>query len=169
MFKKLATIAALGLVSSAAFAAESPFYAGLDAGKTHLVGHGYRDTSYGVFAGYQIQENIALEVNYRNLFRFNHDIVNHPVDMDVKGYHTGVSVLGSLPLSNGFSLYGRLGYNRLESRASHPTGNLTDSENRAIYGIGVSYAITPSISARIEAQKPISDLNNVSAGVSFKF
>ncbi|GGE85122.1 RNA methyltransferase [Massilia psychrophila] len=45
----------------------------------------------------------------------------------------------------------------------------TDSTSGVLYGVGVGYAFTPTISARLEAQKPSSDTSNVAASLSLKF
>jgi len=174
MFKKFAAIAALAFVSSASFAAESPlassFYTGLEIGRTSVFGHGgERDNSKGAFAGYQFHQNIAVEASYRSLFDYMHDVPGSTQAMHVRSYSYGASVLGILPFSNGFSLFGRVGYNRIESKASHPLRNLQASDKRGYFGLGVSYAITPSISVRVERQEPTQNSRNVSAGVFYKF
>ena len=80
-----------------------------------------------------------------------------------------MSFIGTLPLSSGFNVFGRLGYNRIEAKASVSGFSGTDSDNGALYGVGVGYAFNDKISARVEAQKPSSDSSNVSIGVSYKF
>ncbi len=74
-----------------------------------------------------------------------------------------------MPLSNGFSVYGRLGANRMMFKGQF--GNVTETEHahRGVYGVGVGYAFTPVISGRLELQKPMSDLTTLTAGVAFKF
>jgi OOP family OmpA-OmpF porin len=47
--------------------------------------------------------------------------------------------------------------------------NAKDNTTKALYGVGLSYAFTPAVSARVEVQRPSSDSTNVSAGVSFQF
>jgi OOP family OmpA-OmpF porin len=74
-----------------------------------------------------------------------------------------------MPLSSGFNVYGRLGYNRLTAEAK--VGNVTfkDHESKVLYGIGLGYNFTPSIMGRVEYQRPTSDFANLSVGVAFKF
>ena len=154
MFKKIVIASALALIASASFAQTAPgVYAGVDVGSTKISDDGFSetDTSIGGFVGYTVNENFAIEGGYRNLF-------------DKYGFElnqTAISGLVIAPLSNGFSVYGRLGYN-------HLSGN-GESENKALYGAGVSYAVTPTASVRFEVQKPHSDVTNMSVGVAFKF
>lgn len=164
MFTKIAIAATLAILSSAAVAADQPyFYAGADVGGTKISGYSDRETSYGVFGGYQFNQNFAVEANYRVLADFSE------FGADVEGEQLGLSVIGTIPLQNGFSVFGRLGYNRLSTEINGGGMRFKDDENKALYGVGVGYAFTPTISGRVEVQKPHSDLTNISAGVSFRF
>jgi OOP family OmpA-OmpF porin len=154
MFKKIAIAATLAMLASSSFAA-GPFYAGADVGSTKVDGFSDRETSYGAFVGYNFHQNFAVEGAYRRLADFGDETVDQ----------AAVSVVGTLPLSNGFNVFGRLGYNRIE--AKYDGGK--DSESKAVYGVGVGYAFTPTVSGRIEVQQPHSDVTNISAGVVFRF
>ena len=46
---------------------------------------------------------------------------------------------------------------------------LKDHLNRALFGIGLNYAITKEVSARVEWQKPASDASIISLGVAYHF
>jgi OOP family OmpA-OmpF porin len=155
MFKKIVIASALALIASASFAQTAPgVYAGVDVGSTKISddGDSVRDTSIGGFVGYNFNENFAVEGGYRSLF-----------DKDgIEVSQTAISGLAIAPLSNGFSVYGRLGYNHLNAKNG-------ESQNKALYGAGVSYAVTPTASVRFEVQKPHSDVTNMSVGVAFKF
>ncbi|UOD32975.1 outer membrane beta-barrel protein [Massilia violaceinigra] len=164
MFKKIAFAAALTVMASSSFAAEAnKFYVGGDFGTTKVDDYSDRETGYGAFVGYNITPTIAVEAGYRRLASF--DEYNTDVTFD----QAAISVIGSVPLSSGFGLFGRLGYNRLEAKASAGGFSATESTNKALYGFGATYAFTPAISGRIEVQRPSSDLTNFSAGVSFQF
>lgn len=173
MFKKIAAAAALLAVSSAALAGQpNTFYAGADVGKTKVEDFSKRDTSVGGFVGYNFHQNFAVEAGYRRLA--DHDIyVGTPgtgfADGKAKLDQAQLSLVGSLPLDQNFSVYGRLGVNRLEAKVSSAGYSVKDSTTKALYGVGLSYAFTPAVSARLEVQKPASDATNLSAGVAFQF
>ena len=164
MFKKIAAAAALVIASSSAFAAQpNTFYAGADLGKTKIDDASGRETSYGVFAGYNFAPNLAVEANLRRLG-----------DVDFYGYNVkaeqaGLSLIGTLPLQNNFSVFGRLGVNRLEAKTRSGGVTFSDSTTKALFGVGVGYAFTPAVSARLELQKPASDTTNLSVGVAYQF
>jgi len=43
------------------------------------------------------------------------------------------------------------------------------TEDKVVYGVGLSYAFTPAISGRLEVQKPHSDITKIAAGVAYNF
>ena len=169
MFKKFAAAAALLAASSAAFAAEAPsFYAGVDVSSTKI--HGYdRDGGYGAFLGYKFNERFAVEGGYHRLA--DTEYRSGPLRADVTLDQLDLSVIGSLPLSAGFDVYGRLGYNRLTAEADANVAGFSTKEHddNVLYGVGLGYAFTPVIHARLEVQKPSSDATKILAGVAFKF
>ena len=168
MIKHIAIAAALILASSAGFAAQpGSFYAGGDVGRTKVTDVDGHDTSFGAFAGYNFHPNFAVELGHRRLYE--RDYRFGTASADFRANRTSLSLIGSLPVGEGFSVYGRLGLNRLESKISSNGFNAKDSTTKALYGVGMRYAFTPAVSARLEVQKPASDATNLSAGVSFQF
>jgi OOP family OmpA-OmpF porin len=168
MFKKIAIAAALAIVTSSSFAADKPFfYAGADVGSSKFDDLSDRQNSFGGFVGYSFNQNIAIEAGYRRLADFDLNYGNTKVGVTLD--QAAVSVVGTLPLSNGFNVFSRLGYNRLNATGSVSGFKAADSTSGVLLGIGAGYTFTPTVSARLELQKPSSDSTNVSAGVSFKF
>lgn len=172
MFKHIAAATALLIASSTTFAAQpNTFYAGADLGRTKVDGYLKRDTSAGAFLGYQLSDNFAVEGGYRRLA--DQDINLATGGGIAKGNarinQAHLSLIGSLPVSDTLSVYGRLGVNRLEAKISSAPYTAKDFSTKALYGAGVSYAISELISARVEVQKPASDATTVNAGLSFQF
>jgi len=174
MLKHIIAAAALASLASAAFAAgqstiayqptegKTGFYAGVDIGGTQPEYDNDFELSYGLLAGYKFNKNFAVEAGVRKLID---DPKNH-YNPDFKQY--SVSALGILPLQNGFSVYGRLGMNRL----SQDTGwdhEYRWRDDKLLYGIGVSYDLGKNFTGRVEVQKPSSKLTNVSAGLVYAF
>jgi len=169
MFKKITAAAALIIASSAAFAAQpGTVYVGADVGKTKIDDISGRATSAGAFVGYNFHQNVAIEAGYRRLgdYEFSGAGVRGDVDLD----QASLSLVGSLPLSGGFSVLGRLGYNRVEADAKvRGFGGAKEHDSNALVGIGVGYAFSPALSARLELQRPGSDASNLSVGVAYQF
>lgn len=163
MFKKIAVAATLAVLASSSFASERGLYAGADFGTTDWDGLAGRSSSFGSFIGYQVTRHVGVEANVRRLINTRESFT------DVRVVQTGVSVLGTLPLSNGMSLFARLGYNHLEGAGTRNGVVTGETLKKTMYGFGAAYAFTPVISGRVELQRPTSDSNNVSAAVVFKF
>lgn len=159
MIKQIATAIVMAATSFAATAAEAtPYYVGVDAGVTR-VDHLSNETSFGVFGGYKFTPNVAVEAGYRKLGKFG----VYGVNADLK--QAAISVLASAPVADKLSVYGRLGYNRLEASAR----GHKEHDSKAVYGIGASYDVAPNVAARVEWQRPSSDSQNLSVGVSYAF
>jgi OOP family OmpA-OmpF porin len=160
MFKKIVIASALALMASASFAQTAPsMYAGVDVGSLDIDGIDDKETTAGVFAGYNFNENFALEGGYRQA-KFD----------QFKLQQLSLSVIGTMPLSNNFSVYGRLGYNDIDTKVRVNGGTFSgDVDSGVVYGVGMGYAFTPTISGRVEYQRPTSDASILTAGVSFKF
>jgi len=182
MFKQLAIAAALVAASSPALAQQAPkFYAGADVGTITADDTDGHKNGFGAFAGYKFNEYFAVEAGYHRLSRStlsNYDSgFGYTASGSANVNQADLSVIGTLPLGSGFSVYGRLGLNRLEAKGhvtvtgggTTDTESISESDNKALYGAGLSYAFTPAISARVEVQKPVSDLTRYAAGVAFGF
>lgn len=164
MFKKIAAAAALALMATSAFAAApTAFYGGVDLGSTKIDDFGDSKASFGGFLGYGFNQNFAVELGYRQLGKW--DVLG----VDVKAKQTHLSLVGSYPLNAQLDVYGRLGYNQLRGEASYAGATYGDDTSGGVYGVGLNYSFTPTISGRIEAQKPSSDSTNVNVGLVFKF
>ena len=159
MIKQITAATLLAVASFAASAAEPSFYVGGDVGSSKPEDLDGRKASYGIFAGYQFDENFAIEAGYRNLGKW--DILG----VDLKTNQLALSVIGSVPVADQVAVYGRVGYNRVEAKALGEK----EHENKALFGVGVSYQFTKEISGRVEWQRPISGSNNISAGVAYHF
>jgi len=166
MLKKIIAAAALATIAASSQAATpGSVYAGLDVGTTESNDYPSRTTSYGGFVGYNVNENIAIEGAYRRLGSLKYSDVDNKMDQ------AALSVVGSLPVGNGFAVFGRLGYNRLDHSVDVSLGGPDSKEHvsKVLSGVGVSYNFDSKISARLEAQRLARNVTNVSAGVAYSF
>ena len=79
-------------------------YAGADFGTTDIEGLAGRSTSFGSFIGYQFTPHLAVEANIRRLADTTERFI------DVRVVQMGLSLVGTLPLSNGLNVFGRVGH-----------------------------------------------------------
>ncbi|WP_426101624.1 outer membrane beta-barrel protein [Massilia sp. TSP1-1-2] len=164
MFKKIVIASALALMASASFAQTAPsVYAGGQINSTKVDGYD-RETGAGLFLGYQFNETYGLEVGYARLADFD-----AAPGVNVKLNQMSLSGIATLPLSNGFNVFGRLGYNRIDAKASGSSRSATEDTSGALYGIGLGYNFSPTIAGRVEFQKASSDSTSAVAAIVFKF
>ena len=183
------TVGTLGLVgcaviaSPSAVADDSGWYIGGNIGQSrakiddaritaNLLGGGFtttaiaddnRDNGYKLFGGYQYNKNFAVEAGYFDLGKFGYMATVVPAGtltgtIKLKGLN--LDAVGTLPLTEKFSAFGRLGLNYAQARDSF-TGigvtvlNPNPSKNDTNYkfGAGLQYAFTESLGMRVEAER----------------
>ena len=161
--KKIAAVALLSaVVATPAVAADSGFYAGVTVGQSrisapaNIVLSKSTDTAAGVLLGTQIDKNWGVELFYTNVGKFSGTNLAGTAIGSGKGDAWGVDVVGTLPLSDVFSLYGKLGIASVKTRASGymigtgaPTTLSGASRTTASYGLGLKYNVTPMFALRL--------------------
>ncbi|QPF75549.1 porin family protein [Roseateles sp. DAIF2] len=161
--KKIIALAIVAALSTAAQA--EGFYVGTDVGQTRFKAEDTTFKSNGVnlYGGYLLNDNVSFEAGWRSLGS------DTQFGDKLKGSALQASVLLSAPLSNSFSLFGRLGVSRVESKVTGPGLNEKDSETKGLVGFGARYAINKQIGLRAEFQKPHPDVKLISVGVDYRF
>ncbi|MFA6314346.1 MAG: outer membrane beta-barrel protein, partial [Sterolibacterium sp.] len=200
---------ALALIASPyAVADDAGWYGGISAGESRakiddakitadLLGGGFtttsiidddRDTGYRLYGGYQFNKNLALEGGYFGLGRFGFAADTLPAGTlsgDIKLRGLNLDLVGTLPISEKFSLLGRVGMNYADARDSFSgtglarVGNPSPSKRNSNYkyGLGLQYAFTESLAMRAEAERyrvndAVSnkgDVDLVSLGLIYRF
>ncbi|MDN3545096.1 outer membrane beta-barrel protein [Kinneretia asaccharophila] len=165
--KKIIALAAIAALSTVAQA--DGFYIGGDVGKSRISDEGlkFKGTSYALFGGYNFSDNVAVELGYRNLGKDTITIRNVPFTL--KGNALQVSAVLSAPLGSDFSVFGRLGVNRLEGKLTFPGGAEKETLTRALIGFGARYAISKEFGLRAEFQKAASDTQVFTFGADYRF
>lgn len=167
MNKKMMALGIAALLSAPAFAGD--FYAGADLGRTRINVDGTNFTATGgsIYGGYQLNSNIAFEAGYRGFGNSTETFSG--VRVKVEGSALQASALYSVPLSNEFSLFGRLGLNRVEAKASSGGVSIKDHDTKGLFGLGARYAVSKEVGLRAEFQKPDSDVKIFTIGADFRF
>jgi OOP family OmpA-OmpF porin len=121
---------------------------------------------YKLQFGYQFVPNLAVEMGYVNLGKF--DITNNVTAPYVGSYRRDLSAkgwtfmfVGVLPVASRFSLLGKIGtINSTTSSERTATGAITvggdpsssKSEFNTAYGLGAQFDISKSLAVRVEAE-----------------
>nr|AAS91725.1 OmpA [Bibersteinia trehalosi] len=112
--------------------------------------------TYGVFGGYQIIDNLAVELGYDYFGRVRGNVGDRRAFKDTKhGAH--ISLKPSYEVVSGLDLYGKVGAAlvRNDYKDYYANGTKDKSHNlktSLILGAGVEYAITPALAVRLEYQ-----------------
>lgn len=147
-----------------------------------------RDTGYKAYLGVPLSPNWALEAGYFDLGRFGFTASTTPAgslsgSARVKGLN--LDVVGFLPVTDRWSLLGRLGAAYAQTKDSFSgTGAVSvidpspsKYETNYKYGLGMQYAFSPGLSMRLEAERyrindavgSRSDVDMISLGLVFHF
>ena len=165
---------------------------------SNLIGAGFngvsitdddRSNGYKIFGGYQFNKNIALEGGYFNLGSFGYTASTAlPVGTlngRIKLRGLNLDVVGTLPITERFSAFGRIGANYAQARDSFSgTGaihvlnpNPSKRDTNLKLGLGLQYNATESLVVRAEVERYRIDdaINNkgdvdvVTVGLLYRF
>src|SRR5262245_42995693 len=181
----LAAAAALfSLPAVAQKAPETGFYAGGALGRSSF-GSGCRlggscddsDNAFKIFGGYQFNKYVAGEFGLVDLGKSKSEAGGLTDEFKARAWE--LTAVGSLPIIERFSVFGRFGLYFADSKENtNFTGNSTHSNNDLTYGVGVRYDFTRNLAVRGELQRysdvgggPVltTDIDVVSIGVLWMF
>jgi OOP family OmpA-OmpF porin len=122
------------------------------------------DTAYKIFAGYQFNRNIGLEVGYFDLGKFGFTSTTMPAGtlngvLRLRGVN--LDLIGTIPLGDRFSLFGKVGAQYARTTDSFVgTGavialnpNPSARETNYKFGGGLQYAFDRSFILRVEGER----------------
>jgi OOP family OmpA-OmpF porin len=166
--KKIAIAALLSVVVAPAVAADEPhMYAGVRVGqaKTSIDNTTLttsNPTAFGVFLGHTFSPNFGIEGEYLALGE-----IKGAGGGSAKSNGFSVSGVGSYPINDQFSVFGKLGYAMITSKLSGGGGpDVNAKSNGVTYGLGGQYNVSPGVGIRLGWDKY--KLNHTDATVNFK-
>jgi len=174
----LCVLAAMMLAAGTAMAADSGFYAALDAGRSKAkdactgIPAGFSCSNTGtvirIGGGYQLNDNFGAEISYGDYGDSNANgvVLGIPISATINGSGFQASVVGSLPIGESFALTGKLGVANTKVKASATGGgfgvNASATNTTGVFGIGVRYQLSNSVALRAQYE----DLGNVGDAVT---
>ena len=123
-----------------------------------------KDTAWKIFGGYQVNRNFAAEFGYTNLGEISVSGFGFNASAEATAWElVGV---GSFPVANRLSLFGKIGFYRAEAEYEDNTGVTADESNTGLtFGFGARYDITRNLGLRLEWQR-YSDVGGDDTGES---
>jgi OOP family OmpA-OmpF porin len=135
------------------------------------------DTAWRFLGGYQIDRNFAVELGYHDFGKVK--ATGFGVNGEVTANVWELVGVGTLPLRNRFSVYGKLGGYRGDTQLRSNAGfSGSDTNTDITFGVGGRYDLSPQIAFRAEYQAyqsvggstvGNSDFDVISVGALFKF
>ena len=141
-----------------------------------------KDTGFKVFGGYMFNRHFGVEGAYVNLgeVSYSGDFFGLPVTggkVEVSGFN--VAALGSYPITEQFSVFGKIGLFIWEVEASDTTGGVPFSAKEdgtdISFGVGLGYNFTRNLGVRLEWERfkveavSKADADLISLGVVWRF
>jgi OOP family OmpA-OmpF porin len=153
--KKNLLIALIAAASIAPVAAHAQAYLGATGGVAHqkatVEGAGElkdHDVSFKFFGGYQINKYFGVEAGYVLLNKLRADEATR---FTIEPQTAYLAATGSYPLSDKFALTGKVGVASTSTRFSADgVASEKTRQTSPVLGLGVSYAITPTVLAVVE-------------------
>src|SRR6267378_3137497 len=159
-----AAVMAAPAVSMAQARADTGWYLGGSVGQSKAkvadcAGFSSCDTkaaAFGILGGYQISRNFAAELGYHDFGRVT---LSGPGSANIKANAAELVGLAAYPVASQFSLYGKLGAYRAESKISPSlaaalgSGSLKDRTTDLTFGFGARYDVTRETGVRAEWQR----------------
>ena len=138
-----------------------------------------KDTAWRVFGGYQANRNFSVEVGYTDLG----EVSGSFGASTVKAAATALELvgIGSFPVTNELSLYGKIGIYRGETDVTGTglfSGSVSDSNTDLTFGVGIRYDFSRNLGLRAEWQRYSdfggsdigeADVDALSVGLVWKF
>lgn len=142
--------ALFGVAAFGAQAADPGFYAGAGVGQAYVDESGYddEDTAFSAFGGYQFNRYFGLEAGYVDLGTLESDGIGRALEAN----SIYLAAVGSVPLSENLSAYGKAGLQRWDLDRAVPglVGSNNDSGSDPTYGVGLQYRFNDTVALRGE-------------------
>jgi OOP family OmpA-OmpF porin len=160
-----AVVLALPAVSMAQARGDTGWYVGASVGQSkarHVDCAGFdscdsKAAAFGILGGYQISRNFAAELGYHDFGKVTFSAPG--VSGNIKANAAELVGLGAYPFANRFSVYGKLGAYRAESKISPSlaaalgSGSLKDRNTDLTFGLGAQYDVAREAGVRAEWQR----------------
>ena len=115
----------------------------------------HRGASYKAFVGFPLSPFWAVEAGYFDLGRFGYS--GSPIGSPSANSRTNglnLDLVGTLPITDRWSLLGRVGAAYAETKDSYSNGSSQKNRDTHYkFGVGTQYAFTPAVTLRVEGER----------------
>ncbi|CAM8664660.1 COG3637 Opacity protein and related surface antigens [Oxalobacteraceae bacterium] len=132
----------------------SYFKAGVGSSEYKFEGSSENKTAVSAAYGFAVDKNFDVELGYANLGKFKFSDADESSSLQMQSFY--IAGVGTLPLTDAFSVFGKLGVtaNHFNSKFTDSDGTIsnTDTKARALLGLGLAYNFTKQIAGTLEYQ-----------------
>ena len=147
-----------------------------------------RGIGYKIYGGYQFNDYLAIEGGFFDLGHFNYTATTQPpatVNGHIKLDGANLDLLGFIPISDNFSIFGRVGMNYSLARDNFsasgllriPNANPSKHDLNYKVGLGLQYRFSQALAMRLEAERyrvddaigNKGDIDLISIGLVYRF
>ncbi len=184
-FILIVLLAALSLGSAPAISQDAGGYVGFNFGQSKAKDFcegattcDDKDTALSIFAGYQINKNLGVEFGYTDLGEASASGPVFGIPVTATGEVSGFefSAVGTIPLNQQFSLYGKLGFFMWDADLKGTVGGIpvsvSDDGTDLTFAFGARYSFTKNVSAQLQWQRyeiDDGDIDVIGLGLLFRF
>ena len=177
---KIVFVFVLTMLSAQVANAANGYYAGMSAGQSRFssdvcdglpIRCDFSDTGLKIFGGYQATESVGIEVSFVDFGEFTATGSGGTATIEVSGF--SVVGTGTVPVTERFGLFGKVGLLRWDGEARASGGSLAEDDGTELtYGLGAKMKVTERVGVRVEWER-FSDnedaLSLLSGGVVLSF
>ena len=133
-------------------------------------------TAMNAALGYEYNPNLSAEVGYFNSGTLSYTatgtgVASIKADTKVTGFQ--LAAVGTNPLNDKFSVFGKVGYSFLTTKSAVTIGTVkstvSDKNNGIGFGFGASYKLVDNIRIKASYEMITSDVSALLVGVQIKF
>lgn len=133
------------------------------------------DTAFRVFGGYTFNKYLGAELGYADLGKVTATVGS--LSAEIKSTAWDIVAVGTIPVADKFSLYGKLGFYQGDSKASGVASG-SDSSSGMTYTVGAGYDFNKNLGMRVDWQRYTdvggdtvgkSDVDVIGVGVVYRF
>ena len=135
-----------------------------------------KDNGFKIFGGYRVNRNFAVEASYFDYgaFKANGQTFGVPFTLSADASAWGAAALGILPVSERFSMFGKVGLLMTDmSAAAAGVGGAfaEDSEDTGLHiGAGAMLNLTSNVAIRAEWERnDEAEIDMISVGIQVRF
>ncbi len=164
------TMAGMFLLSPAVYAQGGYFGLGIGTATYSEADFDESDTGLNIYGGLRASENLGFELSYSDFGKPEGNYFGYNASVEVTGL--GFSVVGFLPVSNNFDLFGKVGLMAWDADVTLGPVSASDDGSDLLFGFGATYHFNDQFALRgawefVDLDEGELDMLSINAQINF--